>query len=197
MLFLLIGAALAHADAPTSQPTTQPLDCSTPTAFMTSYDQLAGQDPPAYLAMYSLDDSDDAQRLAKVESTFDAQVGMLQKIVQQKWGDDGVDQMLHALGLRSLRDIQTSIVKEIGPRATVTFADGTPGPGLIKTKDGWRLDIPAFCKSLGMPVDDYLKQIRQLSKILPDVADGIADGRLKDASAVVSDIAKRINADAH
>jgi hypothetical protein len=147
--------------------------------------------------MYDLDEQDDTQRLAKVQAKFDAQVGMLQKIVQEKWGDDAVDQMLHALGLKSLRDIKTATVKETGDRATVTFSDGTPGPQLIKTKDGWRLDLPAFCASLGMPVDDYLKQIRQLSLILPDIADGIVDQKLKDPSAVVTDIAKRIDAVAH
>jgi hypothetical protein len=59
------------------------------------------------------------------------------------------------------------------------------------------LDLPAFIKSLGMPIDDYLKQIRQLSGILPDVADGIADEKLKDPSSVVADIAKRINTVSH
>jgi hypothetical protein len=197
LLASVVVIACAAAQTPATKPTTRPIDASTPMAFMTSYDQLAGEDPPAYLAMYYTDETDDTQRLAKVQAKFDAQVGMLQKIVQQKWGDDGVDQMLHALGLKSLRDIQSATVKEYGRRATVQFADGTPGPDLIKIKEGWRLNLPAFCKSLGMPVDDYLTQIRQLSKILPDVADGIADGKLKDSSAMVGDIAKRINATAH
>jgi hypothetical protein len=183
----------ASAQTPATQPTPPPLDTTTPMAFMISYDRLAGEDPPAYLAMYDLDEQDDIQRLAKVQAKFDAQVGMLQKIIQEKWGDDAVDQMLHALGLKSLRDIQTATVKEIGDRATVVFSDGTPGPELIKTKAGWRLDLPAFCSSLGMPVDDYLKQIHQLSNILPDVADGVVDQKLKDPSSVVSDIVKRIS----
>jgi hypothetical protein len=165
--------------------------------FMTAYDNLAGENPDAYLAMYYLDDQDDTQRLAHVEAKFDAEVGMLQKIVQKKWGEDAVDQTLHALGLKTMRDIQAATVKEKGHHASVIFADGTPGPDLIKTKDGgWKLDLPSFCTSLGMPVDDYLKQIRLLSKILPDVADGIAGEKLKDPSAVVSDIVRRINATA-
>ena len=93
-----------------------------------------------------------------------------------------------------MRDIQAATVKEYGTRATVTFSDGTPGPDLIKTPQGWRLNLPAFRKSLGVPVDEYLKQIRQLGKILPDVADGITNGKLKSSDAVVSDIVKRINA---
>jgi hypothetical protein len=166
-------------------------------AFMTSYDSLAGQDPPAYLAMYFLNDTEDVQRVARVQAKFDAQVGMLQKIIQQKWGDDAVDQMLHSLGLKSLRDIQSATIKQTGRHASVIFSDGTPGPDLIRTRAGWRLDLPVFCTSLGMPVDDYLKQIRQLSNILPDVADGVANGKLKDTGALVSDIVKRTNAAAH
>jgi len=45
-----------------------------------------------------------------------------------------------------------------------------------------------------MPVDDYLKQIRQLSNILPDVADGVANEKLKDPGALVAEIVKRVNA---
>jgi hypothetical protein len=197
LLIGIISLSYAAAQTPTTEPATRHIDASTPLAFMTSYDALAGEDPPAYSALYFVDDTDDVQRLAKVQAKFDAQVGMLQKIVQQKWGDDGVDQLLHALGLKSLRDIQTANIREYGRRATVQFADGTPGPDLIKVKDEWRLNMPAFSKSLGMPVDDYLTQIRQLAKILPDVADGIVDGKLKDPSAMVGDIAKRINAPAH
>jgi hypothetical protein len=165
-------------------------------SFMTSYDQLAGEGPDAYTAMYYLpsDADDDLQRLAHSEAKFDAQVGILQKMVQQQWGNEAGDQVLHALGLKSLRDIQAATVKEVGERATVVFTDGTAGPDLIKTPGGWRLNLPAFRKSLGGPVDDYLKQIHQLAKLMPDVADGISTGKLKTADSVVSDIVKRINA---
>jgi CHAD domain-containing protein len=144
--------------------------------------------------MFYTDNDNDALRLAKTEARFDAQVGMLQKIVQKKWGDDGVDQTLHALGLKSMRDIQSASIKDMGHRATVTFADGTPGPELVKTAKGWRLDLPAFARSLGMPVDDYLKQLRQISKVLPDVADAIVSGKLSQPSDVVQDVVKRLNA---
>jgi len=197
MLILLAAVtALAKADAPATQPAAKTIDASTPMAFMTSYDQLAGEAPEAYQALYYMsDDADeDLQRLAHAEAKFDAQVGILQKMVQQQWDNDAVDQTLHALGLKSLRDIQAATVKETGDRASVIFADGTPGPDLIKTPQGWRLNLPAFRKSLGIPVDDYLKQIHQLAKVLPDVADGIANGKLRTSDAVVSDIVKRINA---
>jgi hypothetical protein len=195
---LLLPAAVPalHADAPATQPAPKPIDAATPLAFMTSYDQQAGEGPDAYQALYYLPDDADEElkKLAHLEAKFDAQVGILQKMVQQMWGDDGVDQTLHALGLKSMKDIAAATVKEYGTRATVTFADGTPGPDLIKTPQGWRLNLPAFRKSLGVTVDEYLKQLRQLSKLLPDVADDISGGKLKTADAVVSDIVKRINA---
>jgi len=56
------------------------------------------------------------------------------------------------------------------------------------------LDLPAFARSLGMPVDDYLKQLRQISKVLPDVADAIVSGKLSQPSDVVQDVVKRLNA---
>ena len=122
------------------------------------------------------------QRVAKVQAKFDAQVGMLQKIVQEKWGNGRMKQMLHALGLKTLHDVESAEIKQTGRHATVIFADGTPGPDLIRIRAGWRLDMPAFCTSLGMPVDNYLKQIRQISNILPDVADGVANEKLRDAA---------------
>jgi hypothetical protein len=187
---------ITRADGPATQPAANSFDASTPMSFMTGYDQLAGEGPEAYQVLYYMSDNpdDDLQRLAHAEAKFDAQVGILQKMVQQLWGNDAVDQTLHALGLKSMRDIQAATVKENGDRASVIFADGTPGPDLIKTPKGWRLNLPAFRKSLGIPVDDYLKQIHQLAKILPDVADGISNGKLKSSDAVVSDIVKRINA---
>jgi len=196
LLLMAIILPTARADSPTTIPVAKPIDASTPMSFMTGYDQLAGEGPEAYQALYYMPDNpdDDLQRLAHAEAKFDAQVGILQKMVQQLWGNDAVDQTLHALGLKSMRDIQAATVKENGDRATVIFADGTPGPDLIKTPQGWRLNLPAFRKSLGIPVDDYLKQIHQLAKILPDVADGISNGKLKSSDAVVSDIVKRINA---
>ena len=168
------------------------LNTSTPMAFLVSYDKLAGEDPSAYREMYANDDTDDTQRLAQVQAKFDAQAGMLQMMVQKLWGDDGVDQTLHALGLKTMRDIDSATIKQAGDSATVTFADGTIGPELIYTSHGWRLNLHAVRQSLGVPVDDYLKQIRQLSKIIPDIADAIADGRLKNPSAVVSEIVKRL-----
>lgn len=190
----LLSASLARADEPTTQPAKRGLNTSTPMAFLVSYDSLAGADPAAYRELYANDDSDDTQRLAEVQAKFDAQAGMLQKMVQKLWGDDGVDQTLHALGLKTMRDMQTATIKQAGDSATVTFADGTIGPELIYTSHGWRLNLRAFRQSIGVPVDDYLKQIRQLSKIIPDVADGIANGQLKNPSAVVSDIVKRLPA---
>ena len=91
LAILLLFAAffapyIALADAPASQPTTRKVNTFRPMDFMRSYDQLAGEDPAAYLAMYSIDENDDSRRLAYVESKFDSQVGMLQKIVQEKWG---------------------------------------------------------------------------------------------------------------
>jgi hypothetical protein len=195
IVLVAIAVHAATADTPATKPAAKPIDASTPMAFMTSYDQLAGEGPEAYQALYYMSDSsdDDLQRLAHVEAKFDAEVGILQKMVDKLWGTDGVDQTLHALGLKSMRDIQAATIKESGDRASVIFSDGTPGPDLIKTAQGWRLNLPAFRKSLGIPVDDYLKQIRQLSKILPDVADGISNNKLKSSDAVVSDIVKRIN----
>ena len=116
------------------------------------------------------------------------------KSCRKNGGDSAVTEILHALGLRSLSDIQAGVVKENNGHATVIFADGTPGPVLVRTLQGWRLDVAAFRESLGIPVDDYLKQIRKLGKILPDVADGIANGKLTSSSAAVSDIVKRIDA---
>jgi hypothetical protein len=181
------------AAAPPAPAAASSIDCSTPLALMNSYDHLAGEDPPAYLSLYYLTDEDEIQRLAHVQAKFDAQVGMLQKIVQDKWGNDAVDQTLHALGLKSRRDIDAATLKQIGRHTKVFYADGTPGPELIRVKRDWRVDLPALRDSLGMPVDDYLKQLHQLSNILPDLADGIVNGDLKDADAVMSDIAKRIN----
>ncbi len=187
----LLMASGALADEPTTQPAKHGPNTSTPMAFLVSYDKLAGEDPAAYREMYANDDSDETQRLAEVQAKFDAEAGMLQKMVEKLWGDDGVDQTLHALGLKTMRDIQTATIKQAGNAATITFADGTIGPELIYTSHGWRLNLRAFRQSLGVPVDDYLKQIRQLSKIIPDVADGIANGQLKNPSAVVSEIVRR------
>jgi hypothetical protein len=193
---ILIGliCTAARADLPATQPAAHDADTSTPMAFLKSYDQLAGEGPDAYRAMYSIDDSDDSQRLAQVQSKFDAEAGMLQKMVAELWGNDAVDQTLHALGLKTMTDIQSATIKEEGDRAVITFADATAGPELIKTAKGWRLNLLALRHSLGVPVDDYLKQIRQLTKVVPDVADAIASGKLKTPAAAVSEIVKRINA---
>lgn len=193
VLCVLCCIRAAGAQTPATQPAEHPADTSSPMRFLTTYDNLAGDGPESYLKMYSVDSSDDSQRLAQVQAKFDAEAGILQKMVKELWGDDAVDQTLHALGLKTMRDIQTATIKEDGNIATITFADGTAGPQLMRTPHGWRLNILAFRKSLGVPVDDYLKQIRDLSKVIPDVADGIADGKLKSPSAVVSDIVKRIN----
>jgi hypothetical protein len=191
LIFALMLTGVALGEGP---PATQPAgDTRTPMAFLTTYDNLAGQGPEAYRALYSTDQNDDTQRLAEVQSKFDAEAGMLQKMVKQLWGDQAEDDVLHALGLKTMRDIQSATIKEEGNRAQVTFADGTDGPDLIKTNAGWRLNLFGFRQALGIPVDDYLKQIRQLSKVIPDIADGIANGKLKSSSAVVSDIAKRLN----
>ncbi len=203
VIFLCI-ASLSRAETPASQPTTEPAtrattqqvarpDANSPMGFLLKYDNLAGQGPEAYHALYSIDTNADSRRLAEVQAKFDAQAGMLQKMVELLWGDDAVDQTLHALGLKTMRDIQSATIKEQGDRARVIFADGTIGPDLIKTPEGWRLNLFALRQSLGVPVDEYLKQIRQLSKIIPDVADGIAGGKLKDPPAVISDIARRLN----
>jgi hypothetical protein len=55
-LMAVVPMSFARADAPATQPAKQPaappLDCSTPMAFMTTYDQLAGEDPAAFVGMY-------------------------------------------------------------------------------------------------------------------------------------------------
>jgi hypothetical protein len=192
----LVGliCAAARADVAATQPTARPADTSTPMAFLKTYDQLAGEGPEAYRAMYAIDDSDDSQRLAQVQSKFDAEAGMLQKMVAQLWGNDAVDQTMHALGLKTMSDIQGASIKEEGDRAIITFSDATAGPELIKTPKGWRLNLLALRHSLGVPVDDYLKQIRQLTRVVPGIADDIAGGKLKTPTATVSEIVKRINA---
>lgn len=127
VIFLCI-ASLSRAETPASQPTTEPAtrattqqvarpDANSPMGFLLKYDNLAGQGPEAYHALYSIDTNADSRRLAEVQAKFDAQAGMLQKMVELLWGDDAVDQTLHALGLKTMRDIQSATIKEQGDRA--------------------------------------------------------------------------------
>jgi len=169
------------------------VDADSPSAFMLSYDQLAGADPEAYLPLYSVSGSDD-RKLAAAEAKFDAEVGMLQKMVQQLWGNDAVNQTIHALGMQTADDIHAAAVTENGDHATVTYADGSAGPMLVKTPAGWRLDTTAFRKALGMPVKDYIKQLHQMSAMVAEVADGIDQKRLRSADAVAHEIAVKMAA---
>jgi hypothetical protein len=184
---LLCGTGLARGQASTGSGS---IDTTTPAAFLATYDSLAGAAPSQYQSMFSIGDDDD-RKLAVAESKFDAQVGMLQKIVQLLWGADAVPQTVHALGMQAGEDIQTAKIVENGSHATVTYADGAAGPILVKTDGGWRLDTAAFRKSLSMPVKDYVKHLRQLSAIIADVADSIDQRKLRSLDTVIHEIAQR------
>ncbi len=159
--------------------------------FMSAYDDLAGAEPSSYFSMF-LADSDQDLKLAQLEATFDAQVGMLQRIVRLKWGDGAVGQVIHALGMHAAVDIQSAEILIDGDRAKIQYADGTAGPDLVRTAVGWRLDTSAFRKSLAVPVDQYANRIHQLANVVAEVADAIDRRQLRNADTVSHEIAVRV-----
>jgi hypothetical protein len=187
---VMLALSLAGVQTIDAQPATAPSRASanTPTAFMLSYDRLAGAGPEAYVRLFCITDSDDV-KLANAEAEFDAEVGIFQKMVHLLWGDDAVNQAIHALGMQSGDDIRSATVTERGDHATVTYADGTAGPMLVKTPAGWRLDTSAFRKGLGMPVSDYVRQLHQMAAIVADVATEIDQKHLRSPDAVAHEIA--------
>ncbi len=181
----LLGLLVSAAAGPSTTPA-----ADSPTQFMISYDELAGAGPEKYLAMFETH-GDDERRLARAQSRFDAEVGILQQMVEQKWGPAAVPTVLHAMGLLGTDDLTAAKIVVTGDHAAVTCADGNHGPDLVNTPGGWKVDTTAFAKAVNGP--GYLKQLRQLIRLVPDLADNLAAGKFADPDAMVTEINHRFN----
>jgi hypothetical protein len=205
VLLVALAVTTSRVDAesvspPASQPaaasTTQQSDFSTPRAMMLSYDALAGAGPQAFEPFYLTQNADD-QRLVRAEARTDAMLGMLQLIVEKKWGKAGVDPVLHAFGSKTHSDIVAAKVKVDGDRATLIWADdqGDPPVEMVKSADGrWQIDAGAMRKQLGESVDSYVASMQALSPIISDIADAIDGGKLTTPAAAAAETQRRIAA---
>ena len=119
--FLILLATLGAA-APTTNPAP---DTTTPMGLLRTSDALAGAGPEAYLPLYYAAD-DDQRRLANFETKLDAQFGMLQVMLEKKWGTSSAIEICHALGNLSAADAKPDGVQINGDHATVK-----PGTALI------------------------------------------------------------------
>jgi hypothetical protein len=116
----LLPVVHSRADLPQTATSLNEIDTSTPLQFMLSYDRLAGADQDAYLPLYQITPDTDDLKLAQAECRFDAQIGMLQKIVQLRFGGDATAQAIHAFGLQTADDIKAAKIVQTGDTAVVT-----------------------------------------------------------------------------
>jgi uncharacterized protein YunC (DUF1805 family) len=192
ILLLRVSVALGSG-TPATLPTTQPMDLSTPKAMMLSYDRLAGDDPAAFVPFYATHNPEE-EKLVAAEARSEAMYGLLQVMVQEKWGNDGMNTVLRAFGVKTRDDIVAGTVDVDGETARFVWSDDTPAIDLVKKDGGWRIDATKFKNSLGMSVDDYVDSLHDMSPVLSDIADGIDQGKLGTPAAAAAEVERRLKA---
>lgn len=193
LLATRVSAALASDTHTATEPTTQPLDFSTPKAMLLSYDRCAGGDVTVFIQFYATHNAEE-EKLVAAESRSEAMYGLLQVIVQQKWGNDGMNTVLHAFGEKTHDDIVAGTVTVDGDTARFIWGDDSPPVPFVKKDGRWKIDATGFKNSLGMSVDDYIQSLHEMSPVLSDIAEGIDQGKLDTPAATAAEIQRRLKA---
>jgi hypothetical protein len=192
-----ISARAQETTAPSTQSTTaattQPdaIDLSTPKAAMLSYDRQSGGGPEVFIPFYQIKGNEDEELVLAITHT-DSMLGLLQVMVEKKWGNAGVNTVLHAFGSKTRDDMIAATVTVTGDRAKLAWADGGPPVAMVRVDGEWKIDATAYRKSLGVPVGDYAASLRALSPVISDVADAIDAGKLTMPEAAAAEATRRI-----
>jgi hypothetical protein len=164
-------------------------DASTPTGMLHTADALAGAGPEAYLRFYQANNADQ-QRMAQNETRVDAQFGMMQLLVQKKWGASAADDITHALGGYTTADEDAADLKIDGDHATVAWKDNSAPLKLVRINGQWKIDLGATLQLVNESPDEYVENFRRMSGLLADFADAIDSNKFKTA-AQATDAAKQ------
>ena len=200
VVLLAVACRVVRADAsPATQssisqpPTTQLGDLSTPRAMMLTYDAQSGAGPEAFLPFFLTHNADE-ERLVRAEARTDAMLGMLQVIVEKKWGAAAVDTVLHAFDSKTRDDIKSAKVSVTGDVALMMWPDKAPPLQIVRTPEGWKIDAAAMTKSIGETVDEYVKDLQSIAPVVTDIAGAIADGNHATPEAAAAEARRRLAA---
>jgi hypothetical protein len=186
-------ADAAPATRPVAAPTTQLGDLSTPRTMMLTYDAQSGAGPEAFVPFFVTHNADE-ERLVRAEARIDAMLGMLQVMVEKKWGASAVNTVLHAFDSKTRDDIKSAKVSVTGDVALMMWPDRAPPLQIVRTAQGWKIDAAAMTKSIGVSVDEYIKDLQTMSPVVSDIADAIAEGKLATPAAAAAETQRRIAA---
>jgi len=168
-------------------------DVSTPRAMMHAADAQAGAGPEAYLRFYQASNADQ-QRMAQSETRVDAQFGMMQLLVEKKWGASAADDITHVLGGYTSADEDTADLKIDGDHATVAWKDDSSPLKMVRVNGQWKIDLAATLKLINESPDDYIEGFRRMSSLLADFADAIDAEKFKTAEQATADAKRRVAA---
>jgi hypothetical protein len=188
VILALAGSCLAAA------PTTAVSDdAAAPRAMLHAADALAGAGPEAYLRFYQVNNGDQ-QRMAQSETRVDAQFGMMQLLVEKKWGASAADDITHALGGYTTADEDAADLTIDGDHATVAWKDGSTPLKMIRVNGQWKIDLGATLQLVNESPDQYVENFRRMSGLLADLADAIDADKFKTAAQATDDAKHRIAA---
>lgn len=158
---------------------------------MLNYDLRAGSGPEAFIPFFHTRGPED-ERLVHAAARTDAMLGMLQMIVEKKWGSDSVNTVLHAFGSKTRDDMEAASVIGDAERALLTWSDGSEPVTMVRVDGEWKIDATFFRQSIKMPLDDYIQLLRNVSPVIRDIADAIADGRLTTPEMTAAEVRGRL-----
>src|SRR5439155_27200806 len=102
--------------------------------------------------------------------------------------------VLHAFDSKTRDDIKTAKVSVTGDVALMMWPDRAPPLQIVRTAEGWKIDAAAMTKSIGVSVDEYVKDLQTMSPVVTDIADAIAEGKLATPDAAAAETRRRIAA---
>jgi hypothetical protein len=182
MLLTTLGAG-----ASTTSPAA---DTTTPMGLLRTSDALAGAGPEAYLPLYYAAD-DDQRRLADFETKLDAQFGMLQLMLEKKWGTPAAIEICHALGNLSAADTKADGVQINGDHATVAWNGVYQPQPLIRIDGQWKFDLTGELKTYKETVEECIETYRVGSKNVADFATDVDAGKFASAADATAAAKKR------
>jgi hypothetical protein len=191
--FLAVLALMLVTRFSTAAPTTAPApDATTPMGLLRLSDSLAGAGPEAYLPLYYAAD-DDQRRLAGFESKLDAQFGLLQVMLEKKWGTSAAIEICHALGNLSAADVKSGGVQIDGDHATVTWNSDSVYPplDLVRVEGQWKFDLAAELRTYKETADECIDGYRRGSQNVADFATDVDAGKFTSAADATAQAKKR------
>jgi hypothetical protein len=192
-------AATAHAANSTTASTTSVAsapamqtsdDDSTPLGMLRASDALNGAEPAAFARFYHAT-NDDERRMARTEARFDSEFGLLQLLVEKKWGKDAGDAITHAMDGETIPDAEAAALAVDGDQATLTWKDNSAPLHLIKVGGRWRIDLAATLRSLNITAEQYIDGFQKMGSMVADFAESIDTGKLTTLAEAVADAKRR------